>query len=98
MAELDRRNLPLVNCDIEISGHAIDSASLRLRKTWHETKRKGEGLHAWLQRMCTEALEQHEPDGEGRIHWHGIRLVFQEGAIVPILKTCMAVKERDEKS
>ena len=94
-SELERRNIPLVNCDIEISGHAIDSASLRLRKTWHAMKNDNEGLHSWLQRICTDALEAHEPDSEGRIHWHGIQLVFQEGAIVPILKTCMPVKQRD---
>lgn len=92
VAELDRRNIPLVNCDIEITGHAIDGASLRLRKTWHETSGKGEGLHAWLQRLCREALDHEDPDSEGRIHWRGVQLVFEDGEIVPILKTCMPVK------
>jgi len=96
-AELDRRNIPVVNCDIEISGHAIDSASLRLRKTWHAMKNDNEGLHAWLQRICTDALAAHDPDSEGRVHWHGIQLVFEEGALVPILKTCMPVKKRRER-
>jgi hypothetical protein len=98
VAELERRNIPLVNCEIEITGHAIDSASLRLRKTWHAMKNENEGLHSWLQRMCTDALGEYEPDSEGRIHWHGIQLVFEEGAIVPILKTCMPVKTGRQSS
>lgn len=93
IAELDRRNISLENIDIEISGHAIDSASLRCRRTWHETKKRNdEGLHAWLQRICTEALDEFEPDSEGRIVWEGITLVFEEGSMFPILKTCHPAK------
>ncbi len=98
VAELERRNIPLVNCEIEITGHAIDSASLRLRRTWHETRKKNEGLHAWLQRICSEALADGDPDSEGRYNWQGMTLIFEAGEIVPILKTCMPVKTSRKRS
>lgn len=86
-AELDRRGTVLP--EVDVSGHAIDSASLRLRRRWHETARDdSEGLHAWLCRMCSEALAQSEPDNEGRIFYNGMKLVFEDGEW-PVLKTCM---------
>lgn len=92
-AELKRRGIDAADRTVEISGHAIDSASLRIRKLWHEDRTPTEGLHAWLLRICGEALEAHDPDDEGRIHWKGIRLVFEIGALYPVLKTVMRVKE-----
>ncbi|MDX1429914.1 MAG: hypothetical protein R3282_06485 [Rhodothermales bacterium] len=96
-AELERRNIPLVNVDVEISGHAIDSASLRLQKQWHDTRHENEGLHSWLQRICVHALDKDDPDSEGRLDWYGVRLVFEEGALVPILKTCMPIKSKRQR-
>lgn len=91
-AELKRRNIDPADRLIEISGHAIDSASLRVRRTWHEDRGKDEGLHAWLLRVCEEALSQFAPDDQGRIHYKGMRLVFQPGELYPVLKTVMRSK------
>jgi hypothetical protein len=94
-AELKRRGT--VTPTIEVSGHAIDSASLRCRKTWHETaKDPHEGLHAWLCRMATEALATQPPDHyaeavEGVIPYAGIKWVFVFGEAYPTLKTVMPV-------
>ncbi len=71
---------------IEVSGHAIDSASLRCRRTWHETaKNAEEGLHAWLLRMAAEAWAAGE--GAEVIEYAGIRWVFAPGEEWPVLKT-----------
>ncbi len=84
-AELKRRGT--VTPTIEISGHAIDSASLRCRKTWHECSNPNEGLHAWLCRMAVEALAI-DPTGEA-IVYAGIKWVFVHGEAYPTLKTVM---------
>ncbi len=86
-AELDRRGIDSADRDVEISGHAIDSASLRCRKLWHETRGEQEGLHAWLLRITQEALNIQEPDENGYVHYLGLRLVFQPGELYPVLKT-----------
>lgn len=91
-AELDRRGVSAKDRNIDISGHAIDSASLRVRKIWHEDRGEQEGLHAWLLRICEEALADQEPDDEGRVHHKGMRLVFESGELYPVLKTIMGAK------
>lgn len=94
MAELDRRGIAHRDHPVEISGHAVDTASLRLLSKWKELRKdKNEGLHRWLQRMCLEALEECEPDSEGRIMWHGIKLVFNQGELLFTLKTVMLEKK-----
>lgn len=85
-AELERRGT--VTPDLDVSGHAIDRASLRLRRTWHETRGKDEGLHAWLVRMAGEAREQGERQTPERFLYGGILFVFEEGEW-PLLKTVM---------
>lgn len=88
-AELDRRGT--VTPDIEISGHAIDSASLRVRKIWHETRGEDEGLHAWLVRRAQAALAA-DSDGNERIEHDGIIFVFELTGEWPLLKTVMRAK------
>lgn len=87
-AELKRRGT--VTPDIEISGHAIDSASLRVRKIWHATRHENEGLHAWLVRVAQEALAA-DPDGDKITHG-GIVFVFEKDGAWPLLKTVMREK------
>lgn len=91
-AELARRNTTMPQ--LEISGHAIDSASLRIRKTWHTTSKKDEGLHAWLHRVAIEARTQgmKDPDEPGKFHYIGVTFVFVEGDEFPVLKTVMSHK------
>ena len=74
-AELYRRGTTVP--ELDISGHAIDRASLRCRRTWHETRGDDEGLHAWLCRLSKEALAQAKPDEEGRCFYLGLKLVFE---------------------
>jgi len=91
-AEFIRRGdtMPLV----ELSGHAIDNASLRIRKIWHETKLKDEGLYSWLQRITLEALDngdsiELQDDNTKKIRYKGMKLVITEGEEFPLLKTIM---------
>lgn len=92
-AELERRGVPLRDRPVDISGHAIDSASLRLLSQWRKLRNgKNEGLHAWLYRFAAEALNDAEPDKKGRIDRDGVRLVFEPGELFPTLKTCMPAK------
>lgn len=86
-AELERRgsNLP----EVELSGHAIDNASLRVRKIWHETKHGNEGLHTWLQRITLEARKYGERLDNGKISYMGMKLVITEGEEYPVLVTIM---------
>jgi len=95
-AELDRRGIAVQQQTVEISGHAIDKASLRVRRIWHETRDQDEGLHAWLLRMCEEAAAT-LPEGvtlgdEGRVYHNGMILMFHSGLEYPVLKTVMRDK------
>ncbi|MCG7932328.1 MAG: hypothetical protein N0E44_20095 [Candidatus Thiodiazotropha lotti] len=86
-AEFDRRGDTMPK--VELSGHAIDNASLRVRKIWHETRGKDEGLYTWLQRMTLEAREKGERLVSGKIKYKGMKFVIAEGEEFPILKTIM---------
>ena len=74
---------------IELTGHAIDNASLRCRKIWHETRNEDEGLYSWLMRVTLEAIEKGERLESGKIRWKSMKFVIQEGEEFPILKTIM---------
>jgi hypothetical protein len=87
-AEFERRGDTMPK--IELSGHAIDNASLRVRKIWHETKAsQEEGLWSWLQRVSLEALEKGEKLPSGKTKYMGMKFVFEEGEEFPVLKTIM---------
>lgn len=87
-SELNRRGSVLPT--IEVSGHAIDRASLRFRKIWHQTAvNTDEGLHAWLCRVAAEAFASGEKLSSGKILHLGINFVFEEGAEWPVLKSVM---------
>ena len=83
-AEHKRRGTAYPN--IEISGHAVDRASLHCRKIWHETKTKDEGLNSWLIRMSNEALQVNDIKGE-KYCYLGMKFVFEFGEYYPTLKT-----------
>lgn len=86
-AEFDRRGDTMPK--VELSGHAIDNASLRVRKIWHETRGKDEGLYSWLQRVTLEAIDKGEVLESGKIKYLGMKFVIAEGAEFPVLKTIM---------
>jgi hypothetical protein len=76
--------------EINLSGHAIDNASLRCRRRWHETaKDQDEGLYSWLHRISLEALVKGEKLENGKIEYLGLKFVFAEGDEYPSLKTIM---------
>jgi uncharacterized protein (DUF3820 family) len=91
-AELKRRGT--VMPELDISGHAIDRASLNCRKIWHQSRGENEGLHAWLQRICKEALEKKDIDDKGRYLWGDVQLVFEMDGRWPVLKTIMPRKNK----
>ena len=86
-AELDRRGMSQPSVDV--SARAIDRASLRLLDLWQRTRNrdKNEGLHAWLTRMATEALDANlvaRSDAETRTLRHRRALwVFQRDGACP---------------
>ncbi len=89
-AELDRRGIPVTDDGFEISGHAIDTASLRLWAEYIHDRGQDEGLHAWLKRIMAEALKDGEVDEQQRACWRGrVLLCLEVGPIVTVLKTCM---------
>lgn len=90
-SELERRGTTMP--EMEISGHAIDRASLCCRRTWHETREKDEGLHAWLLRIGKEALVK-GMDDDGRCFHMGMKIVFEKNEIWPTMKTVMIDKGR----
>jgi hypothetical protein len=102
-AELERRGTTL-DVSVEISGHAIDKASLRCRKIWHETAlNDDEGLHAWLHRIATEALDKAHEEGteltnKTKVEYLGMKLAFKFGEIYPTLLTIMPKRRRHHAS
>ena len=92
-AELERRG-DTMPTDVEISNHAIDKASLRVRRMWHEDRGQDEGLYSWLVRISTEALSVKNQVNEQneRIKWKGCKLVFTYGNFYPTLKTVLSDK------
>ncbi len=89
-AELERRGT--VTPDLDVSGHAIDRASLSCRKIWHTNRGENEGLHAWLVRVAREALDKNDIDAKGRYHHVGMRFAFELDGVWPVLKTVMPEK------
>ncbi|MCC2615970.1 DUF3820 family protein [Aestuariibacter halophilus] len=88
-AEFERRGDTMPK--VELSGHAIDNASIRVLRIWHETKHEDEGLYSWLQRVTLEALELGEVKN-GKIHHMGMKFVIEKGEEFPVLKTIMRKK------
>lgn len=95
-AELERRGDTLPK--VEISGHAIDKASLRVRKIWHDTRGDDEGLYSWLQRITLEAMDNGEKLNSGKIKYLGMKLVIEEGEEFPCLKTIMRANNEKKRN
>lgn len=83
--ELDRRGTVIP--EIEISNHAVDAASLRIRKTWHQDRNKTEGLHAWLARAAVAAFGEGESLGDSAYGYLGVKWIIETKKHWPILKT-----------
>lgn len=88
-AEIKRRGSSLVgDKSVEITGHAIDRASLRLYEEWKKTSLKNEGIHSWLERISVEAYNFGYTDSEAIIY-KNIIFVFKKGILYPTLTTVM---------
>ena len=89
-SELNRRGDTMPS-EVEISNHAIDKASLRVRLAWHNDRGKDEGLYSWLVRISMEALDSKNQENEQneRMNHKGCKLVFTYGNFYPTLKTVM---------
>lgn len=88
-AELDRRGS--VTPEFDITGHAMDRASLHCWPCWRRTMRQNEGIHAWLIRMARDARERNDVDHQGRYVYLGMAFAFQDDGIWPVLKTVVKV-------
>lgn len=91
-AELKRRGTTMPT--IELSGHAIDRASLNCRSQWHATaKDANEGIYSWLARIGREALDHDPPpvglETEYEVRYVGLKIVFVLGDYYPTMKTVM---------
>lgn len=84
--ELERRGT--IFPTLEVTGHALDRASQRLLGVWTGDRHGNEGLHSWLIRVATEALECGVEEGN-RIVWKNIGFVFNLEYAAPVLKTVM---------
>ena len=93
-AELKRRGT--ITPHLDVSGHAIDRASLSCRKQWHKSAMKDEGIHAWLCRMAQGALDHGRPDEkhENRYLYSGMFFCFEMDGVWPVLKTVIPAKKR----
>ena len=92
-AELERRGT--TTPDLDVSGHAIDRASLSCRHLWHQTRGDEEGIHAWLCRMAAAALAE-GTERDGKIAHAGLLFAFERDGVWPVLKTVMPDKRREQ--
>ena len=95
--ELKRRGY-LWTPEVEITGHAIDRASIKLRMNWMATRESPEeGLHTWLARVAGQAYASHgapelretEEPYDITTFYQGMKLIFTVGYHAPVLKTIM---------
>lgn len=94
-AELERRGT--TTPDLDLSGHAIDRASIQLNKKWLSDQKPDEGLNSWLLRVSGEAL-QTEAYEDGTYYHKGIKFVFTMDGTWPVLKTVMRANTKPKKN
>lgn len=84
-AELKRRGTIIPSLDI--SGHALDRASLRLLDRWKHREDQEQGLHAWLEGQAKEALRTGKESQPGKRIHNGVWFVFEMDGEWPVLKS-----------
>lgn len=90
-AELARRGTVL-SYDLELSGHAIDRASLYCLRHWKDTRKENEGIHAWLLRVAYDALAHGKKIDDHTFQHKFLKFGFAFGELYPTLKTIIPVK------
>lgn len=93
--ELKRRGSSNPTC--EITGHAIDRASMKCLAIWQADRTDNEGLNAWLLRITQEALEFGQDVGEDKYIWKDMQLVIRKAELFPVLVTIMLVNKELSK-
>jgi hypothetical protein len=79
LKELQRRGT--VFPKVEVTHHAIDRASLRCRDLWLATRRRNEGISAWLHRAALGALKNYNPTGQDwRVYYAGMKFQFKRAS------------------
>ena len=96
-AELERRGTTTPTLDL--SGHAIDRASMNCLDQWRRCRNKDEGIYSWLVRMAQEALEAKDMH-KGKFVHQGMMFAIERDGEWPVVKTVMRYeyeprKERD---
>lgn len=97
--EMTRRVITTLD-QMDISGHAVDRASMFCSKQWRETREKSEGLHSWIYRKACAALKDGKITGtesEGRIY-EGMKFIFKFGSVSPTLVTIMNLEEKNQNA
>lgn len=99
--EMERRGMSFTKIELELSGHAIDRASLHdnIRRSWErEGLPQGIGLNLWLTRLAAEAHKTKPTRPGQRVHL-GFVFEFFEGEHWPVLKTIyqQSKRKRGEK-
>jgi hypothetical protein len=87
-AELFRRGT--VTPTIEVSGHAIDRASLCCLDLWQNSRSSSnleEGIHAWLVRLATQATQLKSFQTDEKVLFENMYFVFAKDGEWPVLKT-----------
>lgn len=98
-AELDRRGT--TTPELDISGHAIDRASLRLRKIWHLDAAPGEGLWSWMARRGFQAFQElkarHKDGfiGQQKIDYQAVTWIFELDGEWPVIKSVWPASEKE---
>lgn len=91
-AELERRGT-ILNYELELSGHAIDRASLACLRYWKDLRKDdNEGMHAWLQRIAYDALAHGRKIDDTTFEYKNLKFSFAFGEMYPTLKTVMPAK------
>lgn len=100
--ELERRG-SIVEPTIELSGHAIDRASIYFIDKWLlQRSHDKEGFHTWLAKTAQQAYDIAEvpPYSETseepvtiKVKYNGMKLAIMVGRHYPVLKTVMPTKE-----
>lgn len=95
--ELKRRGTTFPT--LELSGHAIDRASIRLERLWKRERNEGEGIYHWLHGRAEKAWEYHQKrNGGSDVFDHeGVRWAFAVDGVWPVLKSVMAPKGRPSR-
>ena len=93
-AELERRGTPTP--ELDVSGHALDRASVECLDIYRKTRNDDEGIYSWLCRVSVSALKM-PMDSNGNFRYYGMVFAFERDVCWPVLKTVMREKSHDDQ-